>query len=234
MRNLNILRGLLGVAMVTLLLFSNTAFAQHRVTGRVTDAKEQPMFGVSVVVLGTTTGTTTDAKGNFAITMPDNKKNLIFSFLGYVTDTVNVGNRTILKVVMKDAAEDIDEVVVVGYGQMRRSDIGGAVTSVKIDENEATQVSTLDQLLKGRAAGVQVTSDNAAPGGAVSILIRGAGSFNSSTEPLYVVDGVILNPPGQDMGNASTSGVNIGNEEQNGLMGISPQDIASIDRKSVV
>ncbi len=229
MRNLDTIKGLLGVAMASLLLFSSTAFAQQRVTGRVTDPNTQPLAGVSVVVMGTTLGATTDAGGNFAVTVPENRKNLVFSFLGYKSDTINIANRTILKVTLHEMAEEIEEVVVVGFGTMRRVDIGGAVTSVKIDENEATQVTSLDQLLKGRSVGVQVTSDNAAPGSAVSILVRGAGSFNSSTEPLYVVDGVMLNPPGSDMGNASTTGVNIGNEEQNGLLGISPQDIASME-----
>ena len=215
------------VCLVLALLFSLDLFAQVAVSGRITDTDGNAVIGATVLVKGTTTGTSSDADGNYRIVVPAGKnKELRVSFLGCKPQDVAVGARTRIDIVLENDAEQIDEVVVVGYGTLRKSDVTGAVSSVKIDKREAAQVASFDKLLQGHAAGVQVTTGNAAPGGAVSVKIRGTSSFNGTGEPLYVVDGIILNPSSQDVKNPLGS---TGQEAQNALASISPQDIANIE-----
>ena len=217
-----------------LLIFSGEASAQGRTTvkGTVKDVDGVPIVGAAVMVEGTTTGVITDVDGKYVITFtPDSKKAsaLVFSSISYVNQTVLIGGRTIVDVVLEADAEQLEEVLVVGYGAMRKSDITGSVTSVKIDEDQAGRSASLDQLLQGQAAGVQVVSQSGAPDGAVNVTIRGASSFNISSQPLYVVDGIIMNTSGTvEMGTRGGTDAGIV-EENNGLMGLSPQDIASME-----
>lgn len=208
--------------------------AQNSITvkGTVKDSAGEPLIGAVVMVENTTIGTVTDIDGKYSITFAlKNGKTpaLTFSSISYVTKTVSVSGRRTIDVVLEEDKEELEEVVVVGYGAMRKSDITGSVTSVKIDETQAAQSSSIDQLLQGQAAGVQVVSNSAAPDGGVSVLIRGASSFNSDSQPLYVVDGVIMNTSG-----AISMGTHGGNEsgvveDNNGLLGLNPQDIASME-----
>ncbi len=217
-----------------LLFIPGSAWAQNNitVTGTVKDANGEPIVGSTVMVEGTNTGVVTDKNGKYAITFDTQQgkaSRLVFSSLSYVSQTVEVGARTVIDIVLEEESRQIDEVIVVGYGAMRKSDITGAVTSVKIDENRASQVSSLDQLLQGQAAGVQVVSNSAAPDGGVSVTVRGASSFNSKSQPLYVVDGIIMNTDGA-LSVSSHGGGDTGvSEDNNGLMGINPQDIASME-----
>ena len=217
-----------------LLVFSGEASAQERTTvkGTVKDVDGVPIVGAAVMVEGTSTGVVTDVDGKYVITFtPDSKKAsaLVFSSISYVNQTVLIGGRTIVDVVLEADAEQLEEVLVVGYGAMRKSDITGSVTSVKIDEDQAGRSASLDQLLQGQAAGVQVVSQSGAPDGAVNVTIRGASSFNISSQPLYVVDGIIMNTSGTvEMGTRGGTDAGIV-EENNGLMGLSPQDIASME-----
>ncbi len=222
------------VLAVTLALVGTGLYAQSRVTvkGSVKDAKGEPVIGAVVMLEGSTTNAAvSDASGNYTISFPQSaqKPKLTVSCMSYLTQTVEVAGRSVIDFVLRDDAEQLEEVVVVGYGSMRRSDLTGSVTSVKIDETEAAQSASFDKLLQGRAAGVQVVSNNASPDAGVSIRVRGLASFNGSSEPLYVVDGVIIDTSagtslfsqGQD---------NSGSDEAtNGLMGINPQDIANIE-----
>jgi len=202
------------------------AIAQTAVSGKVMDSNNTPLTGAMVAVKGTTVGTLVDADGGYKITIPANaEKVLQFSFMGYTTVVKTVTGPK-LDVVLEEDDISLEEVVVVGYGTMRKSDLTGSVTSVKLDETEASQVATFDKLLQGKAAGVQVVTGNSAPGGAVSVQIRGTTSFNSSGEPLYVVDGIILNSASQDVRNPIGSS---GQESQNALTSINPQDIESIE-----
>ena len=217
-----------------LLLFSGSVFAQNTITvnGTVKDVAGEPIVGAAVMVDGTTTGVVTDIEGKYSITFkPVSGKNslLVFSSISYVSQTVNVGGRGVIDVIMQEDAKQLEEVLVVGYGAMRKSDITGSVTSVKIDDERSVQSASLDQLLQGQAAGVQVVSTSGAPDGAVNVTIRGASSFNTSSQPLYVVDGVIVNTSGSmDMGSRGGTDAGIV-EETNGLIGISPQDIVSME-----
>ena len=217
---------------ILLLVVMPPLYAQQKVTGTVKDVNKQPIVGASVVVEGTTSGTTTAAGGKFTLTVPAGaERALIVSFIGYNTERVKIGGGTTVDVILKESASDIEEVVVVGYGAMRKSDLTGSVSSVKINDVDAAQATSFDKLLQGRAAGVQVTIGNAAPGGAVNINIRGKSTFNGSGEPLYVVDGVILNPASSDTNVALLRGGRTSStqESQNSLSMINPQDIANIE-----
>lgn len=216
------------IACVTVaLLFAVGLSAQTSVSGRITDKSGETMIGATVLVKGTTTGTSSDADGRYSLVIPAKAPQILqVSYLGYKPQEIAVGNRTHIDIELESDEVAIEEVVVVGYGTLRKTDVTGAVTSVKIDRNEAAQVASFDKLLQGHAAGVQVTTGNAAPGGAVSVKIRGTSSFNGTGEPLYVVDGIILNPSSQDVKNPLGS---TGQEAQNALASINPQDIASME-----
>ena len=173
------------------LLFSALPMmAQDRsVSGRVMGANDSaPLPGVSILVKGTNAGTTTDGDGAFKLTVPANAV-LVFSFVGYTPKEVSVGNQTVLDVSLELDNRQLNEVVVVGYGTVKKSDLTGSLASVKAKEINAFPATNVLQALSGRAPGVQVTQNTGAPGGAVSVRIRGTNSVQGSNEPLYVVDG---------------------------------------------
>ncbi|MBQ9582724.1 MAG: TonB-dependent receptor [Bacteroidales bacterium] len=202
--------------------------ASVTVTGTVKDTNGEPVVGAAVMVDGSTQGVITDLDGHYSITFSPKtgtRAALVFSSIGHKTRKVDVARGGRYDVVLEDDFEMLDEVVVVGYGFMRKSDLTGSVTSVKVDDTKAVQSASIDQILQGNAAGVQVVSNSAAPDAGVSITIRGASSFNTRSQPLYVVDGIIINTEGS-MSVGSHQGSDSGiDEENNGLLGISPQDI---------
>lgn len=214
------------ISLLALLVAVQVSFAQQKITGRVADQDNNPITGVAVKIKGTSAATITGKNGTYTITAPsDSDKTITFSHIGFVPTDRSISG-SVVDVQMESDVTDIEDVVVVGYGKVRKSDLTGSVVSVKIDDIEATQVTSFDKLLQGRAAGVQVTTGSSAPGGAVSIKIRGTSSFNSTGEPLYVVDGIILNSASQDVMNPIGS---TGQETQNALTSINPQDIASME-----
>lgn len=179
------------------------------VTGKVTDEKDQsPLPGVSVIIKGTTTGTTTDGEGNYSLTIPDDNAVLVFSFIGYVNQEIAVNTRTKIDVSLVSDVKELSEVVVVGYGTVQRRDLTGAVSSVGTKQLKDIPINSAAEALSGRLAGVQVTTSEGAPGADVQIVIRGGGSITQDNSPLYVVDGI---------------------QVQNALANLSPQDIESID-----
>lgn len=209
-----------------------SAQSKTSVSGTVKDSEGLPVVGAVVMVKGhTTLGVTTDAAGKWTLSIPVTVKKPVLevSCISYKTLTVEVAGRSVIDMVMQDDAEELEEVVVVGYGSMRKSDLTGSVASVKINEDDAAQSTSLDELLQGRAAGVQVINSSAQPDAGVSIRVRGLASFNGSTEPLYVVDGVIINANTSET--LFTQGMDNSSSDQamNGLMGINPQDIASME-----
>lgn len=230
----NILSIIRTCILAGLILISSDALAQNAITvsGTVKDAKGEALVGAAVMLDGTTTGVVTDIDGKYSITFtPKAGKQpvLVYSSISYLSQEVPVGKSAVLDIVLEEDAEQLDEVVVVGYGAMRKSDITGSVTSVKVDETRANQSASLDQLLQGQAAGVQVVSNSAAPDAGVSVVVRGASSFNSNSQPLYVVDGIIMNTSGSISMGSHGGGESGVSEDNNGLMGISPQDIASME-----
>lgn len=170
-------------------------------------------------------GTITDVNGNYSIKVASAKSVLQFSFIGYKTEEIIVGNRKIINISLKDEAKLLDEVVVVGYGTMRKKDLSGAVASIKSDDLMQGNPTNISQALQGKLAGVQVNQSDGAPGSGVSITIRGANSFSTNSQPLYIVDGIPF-----ETGETPTSKANDGNNSTtNPLSLINPNDIESID-----
>lgn len=160
--------------------------------GRVVDSKGNPLANVSVLVSGTTVGTTTNSDGRFSITAPDNKNVVLeFSSVGFVAQKVTAGNRTEVNVSLETANTGLDEVVVIGYGTQKRSEVTGASTTVGEKTIQERPITQLDQALQGTVAGVIVTSGSGQPGNGLMVKIRGANSITGSNEPLYVIDGNI-------------------------------------------
>lgn len=202
--------------LLLLLLMPIGILAQDLVTasGNVVDATGEPLIGCTVQLKDGKAGTVADMDGNFKLQVPKNAL-LVFSFIGYKTQELKAA--TGMKVVMKDDSQVMNEVVVVGYGTMKRSDITGSVVSVKAEDMQQTSASTMDQMLQGRAAGMQLTSNSGAAGGSTSIQIRGVNSLNSSNEPVYVIDGAII---------TSEAGSNV---YSNPLADLNPNDVESIE-----
>ena len=174
-------------------LFITTAstFAQNRtVTGTITSPDGAPLLGVNIIQKGTSNGVVSDFDGNYQIQLVPGNETLVYSFIGYVTIEQEVSARSVVDVVMQTDDESLDEVVVVGYGSTRKSDITGAVSSVSSQDLEKAIYNNVDELLQGRSAGVQVTSSSGAPDAGASIRIRGNNSISGNNAPLYVVDGI--------------------------------------------
>lgn len=225
------------ILFIALMFFQLLASAQvsRSLKGTVKDINKDPVIGAAVMLDGASgVGAVSDLNGNWQLNFTSKageKARLRVTCLGYVEQVIEIGDRAVLNIVLEEDSEELEDAVVVGYGSMRRSDLTGSVTSVRIDETEAGQSASLSSLLQGRAAGVQVTSNSASPDAGVSIQIRGASSFNSGSEPLYVVDGIIINASGESsVMSSNLGGDNAGGDEAtNGLMGINPMDIASVE-----
>lgn len=171
------------------------------IRGKIIDEDGNPLPGASIKLKGNEKGTATDANGNFNFQVPDNKGVLIISFIGYQTREVPVS--ATLTVILKRADTRINDVVVIGYGTKKKSDLTGSLSYVSSKDFENQPVTRLDQALQGRAAGVQVTSTSGSPGGDVRIRIRGANSLTGDNSPLYVVDGFV----GADFNNVNTEDI---------------------------
>lgn len=167
-----------------------TAFAQKTVTGTVKDAKGEPLIGVTVFVDGKP-GSITDIDGNFSIPNATPSSKVKISYIGYKEQTITLGNSAKLNIVLQEDNATLDEVVVVGYGTMKKSDLTGSVSSVNMDNLVGKGAPTMMESLQGTSPGVNITQSSARAGGGFDIEIRGKSSLNSDTKPMYVVDGVI-------------------------------------------
>ena len=201
-------------------------FAQPRLlTGQVTDQADGiPLPGVNIQVKDTSIGTITGLDGNYEVQVPGASAILVFSFVGYTPQEITVGEQTVINVALSQEAEVLDDVVVIAYGQVRKSDLTGSVSSISGEDLLRTSPTSLDQALQGRAAGVQVTQVSGRPGGETSIRIRGSSSINAGNEPLYVVDGMLITSDNGQMNAGGVAGSNL-----NGLSAINPSDIESIE-----
>ncbi|WPP50707.1 SusC/RagA family TonB-linked outer membrane protein [Catalinimonas niigatensis] len=198
----------------------NTQGETYRLSGNVTSASGGEVLpGVNVLVKGTQTGTVTDIDGNFNLNVSTDDV-LLISFIGHLTQEIPVNEKTNISVSLEEDIAQLDEIVVVGYGEMKRSDMSSAQTSIGSEEIEKTVNTTIEQAIQGRAAGVYVTQNTGQPGGGISVNIRGVNSINGSNEPLYVIDGVQIAPPRVEYGTASST---------NPLVGINPADIESME-----
>lgn len=164
--------------------------SQNQVTGSVTDSGNgQPLIGVTVVIQGTTSGTTTDLDGKFSLTVADSNTKLIFSYMGYETQIISLSGKTILDIKLKEDVKNIDEVVVVGYGIQKKKDVTGSIAQVKSDELENVATTQIASALQGKVSGVYIMNNSGKAGGSVDIQIRGITSMNN-VSPLWVIDGV--------------------------------------------
>lgn len=198
----------------------------RKITGNVIDKNGEPMIGVSILVKGSTNGTVTDLDGKFSIDNVNSENTLVVSYIGYTKQEVNIKNRNDITIVMKDDTQTLDEVVVVGYGTMKKRDLTGAITSVSADKIKERSYSNVMQSLSGQMPGVQISQSSGAPGFAPSIKIRGASSINSGTTPLYVIDGIPLEDATNSNGTNAASDLSY---NQNPLNSINPNDIESVE-----
>lgn len=186
------------------------AQAQNLITGAVTDAKGEELPGVNIVLKGTTKGTITSYDGKYSIAPENSSTVLVFSYLGYQSKEVKVGNQKVINVVLEEESTALNEVVVVGYQEVRRRDLTGSVAKANLNDMLKSPVASFDEALGGRIAGVMVNSGEGAPGGQMNIVIRGNNSLTQENSPLYVIDGF----PVEDASAGSS---------------INPADIESID-----
>ncbi len=178
--------------MLACIFLSLSSMAQVKIAGKVSNSKDgSPLSNVSVVIKGTTTGTTTDNDGLFQIEVPSATSILVFSSAGFTSKEVEAGTQTNLDVVLESKANVLNEVVVIGYGTASRTDLTGAVSSIKAEKLMDAPVPNITQALEGKIPGVDVSINSNAPGQGAKVRVRGIGSINSNLDPLYVVDGVI-------------------------------------------
>lgn len=194
----------------------------ENIAGKVITETGEPLIGVSVLVKNTNIGTTTVADGSFQLTVPNATDVLVFSFIGYVAQEIPVKNQKNLKITLQEDAKALNEVVVVGYGTQSRKSLVGAITTINPSETKQTPVASFDAQLQGKAAGIQVNTFSGTPGEGVKVQIRGTASINASNDPLYVIDGVLVN-------NNSLASIDLGNKKTSPLADINPADIESIE-----
>lgn len=196
-------RILLATIFFTLILTAGVQAQNQKITGKVTSVDDgEPMIGVSVLVQGTNKGGSTDIDGNYSIQVSPGETTLVFTFIGYKTQTVEIGNRTSIDIALETDATELTEVVVVGYGVQKKSDITGATATVKGTELTKQPVLTATQALQGKVAGVQIISSGQ-PGSSPQIRVRGVGTVFGETRTLYVVDGVLTD----DITNINTADI---------------------------
>jgi TonB-linked SusC/RagA family outer membrane protein len=217
--------------MVTILLFcilQLAVYSQGReISGTVKDADGNPMPGVSILVKGTVQGTTTSVDGKYTINIKDEKAILVFSFIGSAATEVPVANQTVIDVILKEDIMQLDEIVVTGYGVSKKSDLTGSLATVK-EENFNKGSTSTEQLIQGRVTGVQITSNNGAPGAGSQIKVRGASSVLGGNDPLYVIDGMPLDIASTSPDGPSGSGIG-GSPSSSPMNFLNPADIESID-----
>ncbi|RZK39575.1 MAG: TonB-dependent receptor, partial [Pedobacter sp.] len=192
-------------------------FAQTKLSGTVTDESGGPLPGASIKIKNQSGGVTSDSKGNFTVSLTPNANTIVISYTGYLTRELTVSDFTKpIAVRLATDSRDLDGVVVIGYQNAKRSDLTGSVGSVNAETITKSGAISIDQALQGRIAGVQMTQNTGMPGGGSSIQIRGLSSINSTNEPIYVIDGVVI-----------SSGT--GSYSTNAFSTINPDDIESID-----
>jgi len=218
---------------LSFLFFSVTLLAQNKtISGKVTNSRDgSPIAGASVLLKGTSTGTTTNAEGVFALSVPESATTLVVSFIGFNTFEADITGKATVDISLVASASDLGEIVVIGYGTARKKDLTGSVASVKSKDFNQGVINAPDQLLQGKVPGLEITNNSGQPGAATTIKIRGNNSIRSNNNPLYVIDGVPLDGrtarPSLDLG---ANGLDFGpTPETNPLLYINPNDIAQID-----
>lgn len=197
-----------GLTALLLVMVWTAALAQVTVTGKVTDDTGEALPGVNIIMEGTSTGAVTNVEGQYTIEVADTKGVLVFSFVGYLSQRITVGNRNQIDITLEADTKALEEVVVVGYGQQAKRDVTGAIGTISEKDITERQAVNVFDAMQGAVAGVQISSNSGAPGAGSNIIIRGASTFSDEgVQPLYIVDGMIV--PAID--------------------GLNPNDIKSID-----
>ncbi|MFV0469353.1 MAG: SusC/RagA family TonB-linked outer membrane protein [Dysgonomonas sp.] len=223
----NITFSLRAIFLIPAVCFFSLLNAQIKVTGIVTSGEDkEPLIGVIIQDEANKIGTTTDIDGKFSITVPNESSVLNFSYLGMAPQKIIVGKQRNLTVIMTSSKTNLDELVVVGYGVMRRKDLTGSLSSVKGDELSKTKTTSFLEAMQGKMSGVQVTSSSGEPGAGVNITIRGGNSINAGTQPLYVIDGIQIDANSNEV---ATSSYTSTQTTSNPLAGINPSDILSLE-----
>jgi TonB-linked SusC/RagA family outer membrane protein len=200
--------------------------AQIIVKGKVTSsADKQPMIGVVIAEKNSSNGTTTNNDGEYTIKVKSENAVLVVSYIGYKTFETVVAKRTQINIELQDQTFDLEEVVAIGYGVAKKSDITGSLSTIKSKDIDDAKAGSIDQLLAGRAAGVQVTSNSGEPGAGMTIRVRGASSINAEVEPLYVIDGIPIEK-GETLSSAFSG---MGKNVSDPLSSINPNDIKSVE-----
>ncbi|MEL6274336.1 MAG: TonB-dependent receptor plug domain-containing protein, partial [Bacteroidota bacterium] len=177
--------------LLLLLLSAHWISAQSSISGTVTDAENgDPLIGAYILPVGTSSGAVTDIDGTYNLQVPEGVTELTFSYTGYTTQTIEIGTQTLIDVAMKPGAA-LEEVVVIGYGTVKREDATGSVETVSAEEFNKGAITSAQELVAGKVAGVQITTDGT-PGGGATIRIRGGSSLSASNDPLIIIDGVPL------------------------------------------
>jgi TonB-linked SusC/RagA family outer membrane protein len=210
-------------------LVSTLAFAQRQITGTVTDEKQAPLSGATISVKGTKVATTTDASGRFTITAPANGRTLVASFIGMQPKELALGNNSVITIELAPSASTLSDVVVIGYGTRRRAEVTSSISSVSAKDIKDQPVASVEQAIQGKIAGVTVNNNSGQPGGGVSVRVRGITTVNNN-EPLYVVDGVMINGGGNNGSIAFNMLGGGGGQTVNSFLAtLNPNDIESID-----
>lgn len=220
--------------LLSIPLFFSTSFfsglqAQDNITinGTVTDENNVPIPGVNVLEKGTTNGTQTDFDGKYALSGVGKGHVIAYSYIGYESKEFSVGSTNVINVTLSESTELLDEVVVIGYGSVKKSDLTGAVSSIGEDDFNQGINTSVDQSIAGRVAGVQISQNSSEPGGGSSVRIRGSNSVNAGNDPLYVIDGLPINNSPVITGTGA--GVVNNASQRNPLNSLNPNDIESIE-----
>ena len=227
-------------SLAIMMMFCLMALAQTKIVkGIVKDTSGEPVIGANVIVKGTTNGVITDIDGNYTVTDVKNTDVLVFSYIGYVSQEIKVNNQSTINVTMNEDSQSLEEVVVVGYGTMKKSDLTGSISSVNSERIASVGTSSVLGALQGASAGVDITTNSTRPGAGFSIQVRGQNSLNSG-DPLYVVDGVIvgdidfLNPSDIEkidiLKDASSTAI-YGSRGSNGVVIVQTKGSASVKSK---
>ena len=218
--------GKIAMTVLFTVVFLGVQAQERQVTGKVKDGTGTGMPGVTVAVKGTQRGTSTDVDGNYKVAVPTNAT-LVFSYVGYSNQEIAVGTRSVVDVTLLEDNKVLNEVVVVGYGTVKKKDATGAVNAIGAKDFQKGIVVSPEQLMQGRVAGVQITQSSGEPGGGINVRIRGTSSVFGGNNPLFVIDGVPLAGDNTSSG-GDASGVGR-QPAKNPLNFLNPEDIASID-----
>ncbi|MDN3493537.1 SusC/RagA family TonB-linked outer membrane protein [Winogradskyella bathintestinalis] len=216
---------IISLSIILTLLGNALMFAQIEIKGTVKSKVDgQPLSGSNILIKNKKSGTIADFDGNYVLTVNSTEDVLVYSYQGFKSKEVLVGNQTIINVELEEDITSLNEIVVIGYGSSSKKDLSGAVSSIKAKDLEASKVTTPDEFVQGRVSGLLLTQTSGQPGAATSVRIRGSSSINAGSEPLYVIDGFPVDSNSDNVGGSVTEGPNL-----NALSTISPSDIESID-----